>query len=403
MAANSKMQSAPAASSSLCVGSKIYKTFPDISGSPGLLLRADIPTDISRRGKAALGFALISILVAGVAVATALLVLSNAAIVKPIRELTEHAMRIGKSDDLKSLLQFNRNDEIGTLASEFNDMVSKLSAARNQLIEESYRSGKADMAAGVMHNVRNGLNSVLGSFSMIRAEFREIPVDRIDQALRELKNGVSDEKRAENLRQYSSLHVEKILALVESSGGRMDELFRRVEHIELILREQEGQSNVAPPKEQTELIDLVESARDLLSENQRINVSFEIDASVAGTGSLKISRVILLQVLSNIFINSADSFSQNATEGGRITISSAVEQDQNAERIHMQICDNGVGIASENLIRIFERGYTTKGSDHAGIGLHWCANTIIAMNGRLYAESDGIGAGACFHLIIPKE
>ena len=64
-------------------------------------------------------------------------------------------------------------------------------------------------------------------------------------------------------------------------------------------------------------------------------------------------------------------------------------------------CDTP-GIEQDNLERIFERSFSTKQADHSGVGLHWCANTLIAANGRIYAESQGSGQGACLHVMIPN-
>jgi signal transduction histidine kinase len=69
--------------------------------------------------------------------------------------------------------------------------------------------------------------------------------------------------------------------------------------------------------------------------------------------------------------------------------------------VHLQVADNGVGIDPTQLTRIFERGFSTK-TRASGLGLHWCAVTAMAMDGRLYAESAGIGQGACLHLLLPR-
>ena len=65
------------------------------------------------------------------------------------------------------------------------------------------------------------------------------------------------------------------------------------------------------------------------------------------------------------------------------------------------IQDDGLGIEADRLKRIFNRGVSTKGLNSTGIGLHWCSNTVAAMEGKLYAESEGLGNGACFHLKLP--
>jgi signal transduction histidine kinase len=61
-----------------------------------------------------------------------------------------------------------------------------------------------------------------------------------------------------------------------------------------------------------------------------------------------------------------------------------------------------VGIASENLTRVFHHGFTTKRGGH-GFGLHSSANAAVEMGGRLSARSDGPGLGATFVLELPLE
>lgn len=62
--------------------------------------------------------------------------------------------------------------------------------------------------------------------------------------------------------------------------------------------------------------------------------------------------------------------------------------------------DNGVGISSETLPRIFNHGFTTKPDGH-GFGLHGAALTAKEMGGELTAHSDGVGRGARFSLVLP--
>jgi signal transduction histidine kinase len=62
--------------------------------------------------------------------------------------------------------------------------------------------------------------------------------------------------------------------------------------------------------------------------------------------------------------------------------------------------DNGVGIAPENLTRIFGHGFTTKKDGH-GFGLHSGALAAKEMNGSLTVHSDGVGQGAAFTLELP--
>ncbi|HLU47727.1 MAG TPA: ATP-binding protein, partial [Planctomycetota bacterium] len=66
----------------------------------------------------------------------------------------------------------------------------------------------------------------------------------------------------------------------------------------------------------------------------------------------------------------------------------------------IEVRDNGIGIAPENIGKIFNHGFTTKKTGH-GFGLHNCANAAQQMEGRLDAFSEGRGHGARFVLRLP--
>lgn len=70
------------------------------------------------------------------------------------------------------------------------------------------------------------------------------------------------------------------------------------------------------------------------------------------------------------------------------------------DRVRLIVRDNGMGIAPENLTRIFGHGFTTKPTGH-GFGLHSAANAATEMKGSLRAESGGPGQGATFILELP--
>jgi signal transduction histidine kinase len=71
-----------------------------------------------------------------------------------------------------------------------------------------------------------------------------------------------------------------------------------------------------------------------------------------------------------------------------------------ANHVRIEIADNGVGIAPENLTRIFNHGFTTRKGGH-GFGLHSGALSAKEMGGSLSVHSDGLGKGATFVLELP--
>ncbi|WP_371734151.1 ATP-binding protein [Synechococcus sp. CCY 9618] len=51
---------------------------------------------------------------------------------------------------------------------------------------------------------------------------------------------------------------------------------------------------------------------------------------------------------------------------------------------------------------MFSKGFSTKSSDtSSGLGLHWCTNVLQAMDGKLWAESEGPDLGTTCHLELP--
>jgi signal transduction histidine kinase len=70
------------------------------------------------------------------------------------------------------------------------------------------------------------------------------------------------------------------------------------------------------------------------------------------------------------------------------------------DRVKIEVADNGIGIAPENLTRIFSQGFTTRKGGH-GFGLHSGALAAKDLGGTTGAESAGIGQGATFTLELP--
>src|SRR5690606_387494 len=73
---------------------------------------------------------------------------------------------------------------------------------------------------------------------------------------------------------------------------------------------------------------------------------------------------------------------------------------QRDQLIDFAVEDQGVGIASENLQRIFQHGFTTRKDGH-GFGLHSGAVAARNLNGGLTVQSDGLNRGARFTLTLP--
>jgi signal transduction histidine kinase len=79
-----------------------------------------------------------------------------------------------------------------------------------------------------------------------------------------------------------------------------------------------------------------------------------------------------------------------------------IRSSRDGNGIKLEVLDNGVGITSPNLSKVFNHGFTTKRHGH-GFGLHNSANAAQHLEGSLTASSDGDGKGARFTLRLPAE
>jgi signal transduction histidine kinase len=318
-------------------------------------------------------------------------------------KLTAHVVAIGKSDDLSARLSLPRRDEIGTLAQECDRMVEQLSEARKKLLEQSYHSGMAEMASGILHNIRNSLNPMVVDIDVLRQELRKAPIEKIQMAQTELTEGNPSSQRRKDLSTFLNLANKNLAMLICKVRAKLDDVASRASHMEELLPNRDELSPRQRPMEEVRLDELVRDSIALIPGDLCEAVSVETDPSLGKIGSVRAHRVSLWQVLANLLVNAAESIKRADSISGKVEIQVVAEQVDGIDMIHLRICDNGQGIDPKNLDRIFERGFTVNKKGSWGIGLHWCANTIAAMNGRLYVESEGLGHGACFHVLFPRD
>jgi signal transduction histidine kinase len=109
----------------------------------------------------------------------------------------------------------------------------------------------------------------------------------------------------------------------------------------------------------------------------------------------------LVQVVSNLVTNARRAM----PEGGRLTVT--VEEGPESSRL--RVSDTGVGLAAEDVERVFDRFYRAAGGPSgsagdggSGIGLTVSRGIVRAMGGDLTAASGGPGQGAVFTVTLPR-
>jgi two-component system NtrC family sensor kinase len=100
--------------------------------------------------------------------------------------------------------------------------------------------------------------------------------------------------------------------------------------------------------------------------------------------------------LNQVFVNLLVNAAQAIPERGTITIKTS----KKADSVRIAISDTGVGIPAENLSKVFDPGFTTKGVGvGTGLGLSICYKIIQEHQGKIEVESSD--RGTTFTIVLP--
>jgi signal transduction histidine kinase len=319
-------------------------------------------------------------------------------VIARVEALRSHLTDVGTTGSLAPLPPDTHGDELSDTVASFNGMAAQLAELRDRLRRQDYTHGAADQAAGILHNVRNAVSPISTiTWDLMKAEDAAMK-QNLARALQELGAANLPPERAEKLQQFVRMSAARMLQEGDKRRTELEALNAMVRHVDRILKDEDAVSHGARTSEAITLAPCIAAASTLV--HGRPGISFVADvplnARVIG------HKVTLEQVLANLLLNAAEAIS---AQGGAGTISLEVAEIQHngTPALDLRIRDDGDGIAADRLDAIFERGFSTRRERSSGVGLHWCANAVNAMGGRLYAESPGPGLGATLHLVLPQD
>ena len=230
-----------------------------------------------------------------------------------------------------------------------------LKETQAQLIQQEKMSSIGTLAAGVAHEFNNILTGIMGFASLARADNSKVP-QLAEIVLRESERAATITR---NLLSFSRRREQSLAP----AGMRL-----LVEEVLSLTR------------------------RDFEKADIAIQTHYsETPPVMAEAGQIE-------QVLLNTFINAHHAMER----GGTLTITVATE----GEEVVVRISDTGSGISEENLSKIFDPFFSTKGvwgkdkQAGTGLGLSVSRNIIEAHKGRIEVESE-VGVGTTFTIRLP--
>lgn len=248
----------------------------------------------------------------------------------------------------------------------------------NELVVAARHAGMADIAASVLHNIGNALNTVGTSTTFVNQKILSSKVSNLIEISKLLEQNesnmnafITNDPQGQRIPNY----LLKLSELWKNDKEYLLEEIHSAEkgitHIKEIIHKQNSLSKILGINEPIIVSNLIE---DALTLNKTIhsNININIKRHFEPIKEFINDRVKLLQILVNLIKNSIESIIEQNPEKKEMILS-LQEKDDN--HFIIQLSDNGVGIKKENLEKIFSFGFTTKKEGH-GFGLHSSAISI---------------------------
>jgi len=257
------------------------------------------------------------------------------------------------------------------LAIENAQFYQELKEAQATMLQAAKLSSIGELATGFAHQIDNPLGIISLGCQLCVRDIK----DPLDQA-----NLTEKEKKALE-------DIKDRLQKVIETAHRAADLVQRI------------RGYAKPSDRDFEATDLNSVMEDALSLAQYqismggVNVNKDIPQDLP---KIKGIGVQLEQVFLNMIINSCEAM---AGKKGEFAISARVASE-NPDKVEVTISDNGRGIPKENLNKIYDLFFTTKGPQGTGVGLSMAYRIIKDHNGEIAVESE-VGKGTKFTISLP--
>lgn len=268
---------------------------------------------------------------------------------RSLRELTEATVELARGK-LGHQVKVRSKDELGKLAISFNKMSQDLARAIQM---------RRQMTADIAHDLRSPLSVIAG-----------------------YAEALSDGKLPGTPEVYGVLYQET------------KHLNRLVEDLRLLSLVDAGELPLESQSTSPRMLLEWAMARHAIAAQQK-GVSFRIEAE-ADLPRVQMDVERMAQVFDNLILNSL----RYTPAGGEILLAAAVAGD----KLQFRVCDNGSGIAPEDLPKIFDRFYrgdkSRQQNGESGLGLAIAKSIVEAHGGSITVESVP-GQGTQFIINLP--
>lgn len=263
-----------------------------------------------------------------------------------------------------------RTNELAQKNSDLQQAYQELKETQLQLIRSEKMASLGQLVAGIAHEINTPIGSISSNTGSFLKGFEKIR-HQLDEEGDFDKDALKTFELLESLAKVNQTACQRISSIVKSlrNFARLDE-------------------------EEFKTVDVhegIDSTLSLIDHLCRHRV--EVVKDYGDLPKVRCYANQINQVFMNILVNAC----QAIKEKGTITIQTRCEN----EMIHISISDTGVGIPKDNLDKIFDPGFTTKGVGvGTGLGLSISYKIIEEHGGTIEVESEE-GKGSTFVIHLP--
>ena len=255
---------------------------------------------------------------------------------------------------------WKRNDEIGSLIREYNNMIIALDHSANQIMRSERESAWREMAKQVAHEIKNPLTPLLLGVQLLNKSWKEEDPD-FDQ----------------KFERFSKSFIEQI----ESLSRIASEFSNFAKMPDTVL-------------EDVDIIEVIRQATSIHEENENITIDLEI----------RETRSILVHADRDQLLRSFNNLLKNAIEArvrGRAFLITIRVEVLLSGQVSILVQDNGKGIEDAVQDKIFQPNFTTKSSG-TGLGLALVKKTIETIGGKITYKTKAF-VGTQFFILLPMK
>jgi len=280
----------------------------------------------------------------------------------------------------------------------------ELERVHDQLRSSARQAGMTEVATSILHNVGNLLTSINVCATLVDDGLKRSKAPRVCDVATllqaqgaQLGEFMASDERGKLVPDYLEALGKQLVKDTDAALEHMATLRKSLQHVSNVVAMQQNYARLTSVRETVSVVDLVEDSLRL-SAGAFTRSGLDLRREFEPIPPITVDKHKVLQILVNLIRNAEYACAESGKKEKLLTL--RVEGDETLVRI--SVIDNGVGIAPENMSRLFSHGFTTRPAGH-GIGLHSSAIAARQLGGSLRGESAGPEQGATFILEVPRE